>query len=145
MSGSTASGVSHLHTSAASTLTIVSHPTQTGSVAATTLTVASHATHTGSFPANTLTHVSHPTAVASFPAITLAHGGVSVPSLSHQAIGTHVGTDYGVHTITQPAAHGTAGTLTHSFTEPDAHAVSAHDTVSMVPSFFALAYIQRMS
>lgn len=77
-------------------------------------------------------------------AITLTHADHSFPSLSHQDIGTHVGTDYGVHTVTPPAAHGVAGTLTHSFAQPDNHTISAHDTVSHVPSFFALAFIQRM-
>lgn len=82
-------------------------------------------------------------AVASRPA--LSHASHSVGAQTHNALGTHVGTDYGVHAFTAPAAHGTAGTVTHSFTQPNDHSLSAHDTVSMVPSFFALAFIQRMS
>jgi hypothetical protein len=66
---------------------------------------------------------------------------LSFPSLSHQDIGTHKGTDYGVHQFTAPAAHGTAGTLVHSFTEPDDHTISAHDTVSNVIPYYALAFI----
>jgi hypothetical protein len=75
----------------------------------------------------------------------LAHADHSFPSLSHQAVGTHAATDYGVHSFTAPPAHGSAGTVTHSFTQPSDHSLSAHDTVSMVPSFFALAFIQRVA
>ena len=82
-------------------------------------------------------------ALASRPA--LSHASHSVGAQTHNALGTHVGTDYGVHAFTAPAAHGTAGTVTHSFTQPSDHSLSVHDTVSMVPSFFALAFIQRMS
>lgn len=53
--------------------------------------------------------------------------------------GTHGSATYGTHAVTQPAAHGSAGTVTHSFTAPTAH------TGSIVPAFYALAYIQRMS
>jgi hypothetical protein len=120
----------------------VTIPSFTGSDASMTFTVAS-GTHT--HPASTLTIVSHPTFSGTHPATTLTHADHSFPSLSHQAIGTHVGTDYGVHTITPPAAHGTAGTLTHSFGGPSDHTISAHDIASIVPSFFALAFIQRMA
>ena len=78
-------------------------------------------------------------------AFTLTHADHSFPSLSHQAIGTHLSTDYGVHAFTAPAAHGTAGTLTHSFTEPSDHTVSAHDSVVTLPTYYALAFIQRVS
>lgn len=116
----------------------------TGSVASSTGSVAS-ATHTHA--AVTLSHADH--SVASFsgttPATTFTHNDHSFPSLSHQAIGTHVGTDYGVHTITQPADHGTAGTLTHAFTEPSDHTISVHDTVLSLPNYYALAFIQRIA
>ncbi len=121
----------------------------TGSGAAITLTHADHsiASVTHTHAAVTLAHADH--SVASFTgsgaAITLTHGDHSVASLSHQAIGTHVGTSYGSHAITAPAAHGTAGTVTHSFSEPNDHALSAHDTVLSLPTYFALAYIQRMT
>src|SRR5678815_3714038 len=101
--------------------------------AAITLTHADHsiASFSGTNAAITLTHADH--TLASFSEIeaayTLTHADHSFPSLSHQDIGTHVGTVYGVHTITQPADHGVAGTLVHSFNEPDDHVISAHDTV----------------
>ena len=43
------------------------------------------------------------------------------------------------HAITQPAAHGDAGTVTHSFTPPSDH------TTSIVPAFYALAFIMRVA
>lgn len=92
-----------------------------------------------------LSHADHASFTGSAASLALAHADHSFPSLSHQAIGTHAATDYGVHSFTAPPAHGTAGTVTHSFTQPSDHSLSAHDTVSMVPSFFALAFIQRMS
>ena len=123
---------------------LVSKTSMTGSVPSNTFTVAS-GTHTHG--ALTITHADH--SVASFSgthaATTLTHADHSLPSLSHQAIGTHVGTDYGVHAITQPADHGVAGTLTHSFSQPNNHVLSLHDTVSNLPSYFALAFMQRMS
>ena len=96
---------------------------------------------TGASDAN----VSMPSLSHTHAAITLTHADHSFPSLSHQNIGTHAGTDYGVHSITAPAAHVTAGTLTHSFTHPSDHTISGHDTQSIVPAFYALAFIQRMS
>ena len=93
---------------------------------------------TGSRPTLAVAAVS-----GSMPA--LSHADHSVATLSHGGVGTHAATDYGVHSFTAPPAHGTAGTVTHSFTQPSDHSLSAHDTVSMVPSFFALAFIQRMS
>jgi len=117
---------------------------QSKSAPSMTLTIASGTHEHG---ASTVTHADH--SVASFSgshaATTLTHADHSFPSLSHQDIGTHVGTAYGSHAITAPTAHGTAGTVTHAFTQPSDHALSAHDTVSMVPSFFALAFIQRMT
>lgn len=115
-----------------SSVTVPSHTGASGTIASSTGTVASS---TGTIASGTHSHA----------ALTLTHSDHSFPSLSHQAIGTHVGTDYGVHTITPPAAHGAAGTLTHSFSQPSDHVISLHDVVSMVPSFYALAYIQRMS
>jgi hypothetical protein len=117
------------------------HASQTGSVASHT-----HASVTHTHAAQTITHPDH--SVASFSgtaaAITLTHADHSFPSLSHQEIGSHIGTVYGIHAITQPADHGTAGTVTHAFTESSAHSVSAHDTVLSLPSYYALAFIQRM-
>lgn len=75
----------------------------------------------------------------------LSHASHSVGAQTHNGVGTHVGTDYGVHAFTAPTAHGTAGTLTHSFTQPSDHSLSAHDTVLTLPNYFALAFIQRMS
>ena len=121
------------------------HASQTGSIAS--VANASNPSQTHTHAAITVTHADH--SLASFSgtgaATTLTHADHSFPSLSHQAIGTHAATDYGVHTFTAPAAHGTAGTLTHSFTEPNDHAISAHDTVLSIPNYFALAFIQRMS
>jgi len=123
-----------------------SHPTVTASAP------ASHPTAVVSHPAWSISPASHPTftasAVASHPtaAGTLAsHPTMTASGLIHGGVGSHIGTDYGVHSITAPAAHGTAGTVTHSFTQPSDHSLSSHDPVSMVPSFFALAFIQRMS
>lgn len=119
----------------------------TGSTALASHPTFSGASGTHTHAAVTLTHPDH--SVASFSgtqsAATLTHADHSFPSLSHQAIGTHLATDYGVHTITQPADHGTAGTLTHAFTQPSVHTISAHDTVLSLPNYFALPFIQRMS
>jgi hypothetical protein len=140
-----------------------SHPTNSVTIPAWSISPASHPTFTASAPAShptgsvtlpawSISPASHPTftasAVASHPtaAGTLAsHPTMTASGLTHGGVGSHIGTDYGVHSITAPAAHGTAGTVAHSFTQPSDHTVSAHDTVSMVPSFFALAFIQRMS
>jgi hypothetical protein len=119
------------------------------SIAAVTYTHADHsiAAKSATIAAITVTHADHSLATFSGTqaAQTLTHADHSFPSLTHQAIGTHVGTDYGVHSITQPGAHGVAGTLTHAVTQPNDHTISAHDTVSNVPSYFALAFIQRMA
>lgn len=148
------------HSHAAATLTptlaslntgVLTTPTAAtrGTLSATTLTVGigsfsgTHASQTGSIAS--VANASAPTLSHSHAASTLTHADHSFPSLSHQAIGTHKGTDYGVHTFTAPAAHGTAGTLTHSFTQPNDHAISAHDTVLSLPNYFALAFIQRMA
>jgi uncharacterized protein YjbI with pentapeptide repeats len=88
---------------------------------------------------------SRPSLTGSEPATTLTHADHSLASLSHQDIGSHIGSVYGTHAFTPPAAHGTAGTLTHSFTQPAGHTISSHSTVAIVPAYFALAYIQRMS
>jgi hypothetical protein len=88
---------------------------------------------------------SRPSLTGAQAAITLTHADHSLASLSHQDIGSHLGSIYGTHAFTPPAGHGTAGTLTHSFTQPSAHTVSSHSTVAIVPAYFALAYIQRMS
>jgi hypothetical protein len=61
--------------------------------------------------------------------VTATHADHSLASASHQAIGTHANLS---HAFTPPAGHGTAGTVTHS-------------TVQIVPAYFALAFIQRMS
>jgi hypothetical protein len=114
----------------------------TGSIASVANASAPSQSHTHA--AVTVTQPSHPTFSGTNPATTLAHADHSFPSLSHQAIGTHVGTDYGVHTFTAPAAHGAADTLTHAFSQPNDHTVSAHDTVLSLPNYFALAFIQRM-
>jgi len=84
---------------------------------------------------------SRPSLSGSGPAATITHADHSLASLSHQAIGTHAGLS---HAFTPPASHGSAGTLAHAFTEPSAHTISAHDTVAIVPAYFALAFIQRM-
>jgi hypothetical protein len=75
---------------------------------------------------------SRPSLTGSAAAATLTHADHSLASLSHQAIGTHGGL---THAFTPPAAHGAAGTVTHS----------AHATVPIVPAYFALAFIQRMA
>lgn len=79
-------------------------------------------TNSASMAASTYTRPSHPTQ--------------SVAGMTHATIDSHLATDYGVHTVTAPPAHGTAGTVTHSFSET---------TTSHVPTFYALAFIQRMS
>jgi hypothetical protein len=60
-----------------------------------------------------------PSLTHSHAASTLTHADHSIAS-SSQAMNSHLGTDYGVHSFTAPAAHGAAGTLTHSFTQPNA-------------------------
>ena len=107
-------------------------PSATGAFPANTLTHASQPSIVGSFPANTLTHASQPSIVGSSPAFTLTHA----------APNTHVGSVYGVHSITQP---GSAGTITHSYNEPNDHVISPHDTVGNVIPFYALAFIQRVA
>ena len=140
------------------TTSIASHPTTTTSIAShpTTsmagLTHSAHATINSSVNAaggglatidtGSAAHPSHPTQQvpgATHANISLAgisHANISLPGLTHADLGTHAGTDYGVHSITAPPSHGTAGTLVHSFNE---------NSVSQVPTFYALAFIQRMS
>src|SRR5207248_651747 len=89
-------------------------------------------------------NASIPSATGSDAAVTVTHADHSLASLSHQAIGSHVGTVYGTHAVTQPASHGTAGTVTHAFTEPNDHAAATHTAVSIVPAYYALVFIQRM-
>lgn len=129
---------------------MTSVPTHSGTMAASTYTIVSHPTHSVTIPAWSISPASHPTftasAVASHPTVTVAvasHPTMTASGLTHGGVGTHVGTDYGVHSITAPAGHGTAGTVTHSFSESSAHSVSAHDTVSQLPSYYALAFIMR--
>lgn len=104
-------------------------------VSDTNVTAASHAhasAANASAPSGTIASVanaSRPTTTGSEPAVTVTHADHSLASLSHQAIGTHANLS---HAFTPPTAHGTAGTVTHS-------------TVAIVPAYFALAFIQRMS
>ena len=84
-----------------------------------------------------------PHGCASATASTLTHADHSIASAT-QAIQAHVGSDF-AHAFTAPAAHGAAGTLTHAFTQPNDHVISAHDTVLSLPVYFALAFIQRMA
>lgn len=99
-----------------------------------------HASQTGAIAS--VNNASNPSGSHTHAAITLTHADHSFPSLSHQAIGTHTGLS---HAVTAPAAHGAAGTLTHSFTQPNDHVISAHDTVLSIPNYYALAFIQRMA
>jgi hypothetical protein len=100
---------------------------------------ADHSAPSGSVAAAT---GSRPSTTGSSPAFTLTHADHSLASLAHQAIGTHANLS---HAFTPPAGHGSAGTLTHSFTQPDPHAALTHSTVAIVPAYYALAFIQRMS
>jgi hypothetical protein len=100
-----------------------------------------HASVTHTHAAITLTHGS----IASHTASHAATPDHSVAALTHAAAGTHSGTTYGVHTITQPADHGAAGTIVHSYSQPNAHTISAHDTVGNVIPYYALAYIMRVA
>jgi hypothetical protein len=84
---------------------------------------------------------SRPSLTGTDAAVTVTHADHSIASLSHQAIGTHAGL---THAFTPPAGHGAAGTVTHTVTQADAHAISAHATVPIVPAYYALAFIQRM-
>jgi hypothetical protein len=81
-----------------------------------------------------------PSLTHSHAAVTLTHADHSIASAT-QAIQQHAAFS---HALTAPAAHGTAGTLTHSFTQPNDHSISAHDTVLSLPVYYALAFIQRM-
>ena len=125
-------------------------PSVTGSVPSGVATLASH---TGSVPSQS---AGLPSLTGSVPSQSLAIASVTanVPSGSHThgastltptGFNSHIGTDYGVHTFTAPAAHGTAGTVTHSYSQPSDHVISAHDTVANVIPFFALAFIQRVA
>lgn len=120
-----------------------SHPTSVLSIASQTIAgPASHPTFTNAAPAS---HPTHEVSIASATVGVNAHASYTFdPGYTHPDVGTHAGTSYGVHSFTAPEAHGTAGTVAHSFTESSAHTISAHDTVTNVPSFFALAFIQRM-
>lgn len=117
------------------------HASQSGTIASAANLSIPSATH--SHAASTVTHADHSVAAASAtiaaktltqPAHTIATGSQAIADHPAQA-----------HTFTAPAAHGVAGTLTHSFSEPNDHVISAHDTVSTVPNYFALAYIMRVS
>ena len=142
---------SHTHASSAGVASFATSTNRSGMVSINSHTGASQtgtvASGTHSHAATTVTQPAHSVAsiTGSDAAFTLTHADHSLASMSHQDIGTHLATDYGVHSFTAPADHGTAGTVTHSFTQPSDHSMSAHDTVSMVPSFFALAFIQRMA
>jgi hypothetical protein len=114
-------------------LTIGNHPDLThATLAAPTYTHATHMSGAYSLASGTASRLS----------LTLVTG--SLASFSHTSAaydpGVHAGTAYGAHAITDPADH---GTLVHSFTQPDVHTGGTHDTVSMIPAFFALAYIMR--
>jgi microcystin-dependent protein len=82
---------------------------------------------------------------AASPAVSASAHAVTWPSIAaitHNisvGAGTHMGTAYGHHDITQPSDHGTAGTVTHSFTPPTQHASS------IVPAFLAMAFIIRFA
>lgn len=104
----------------------------------TALPTHSHASQTHSHAAVT---ASRPSLTGSAAAVTLTHADHSLASLSHQAIGTHANL---THAFTPPADHGSSGTVTHSVTQADAHAISAHGTVAIVPAYYALGFIQRM-
>jgi hypothetical protein len=109
----------------------------------TTHTGSVYGTHTVTGPS--VAAVSHNISVQAGTHVGSVYGTHTVtgPSLAAQThnisvqAGTHVGTVYGVHSVTQADAHGTAGTVTHSFTAPSDH------TPSIVPAFYALAFIMR--
>jgi hypothetical protein len=108
-------------------LAVADHPAATYS-----LTIAAHVNATrikraGTDPIanSTVAHViTHPAAAAVVHTLTQA--------------GTHTLTNL-THNVDQPAAHGAAGTVSHSFTPPAAH------TNSIVPAFLALAMVIRFA
>jgi microcystin-dependent protein len=82
------------------------------------------------------------TAAAQIARSTVAHA-ITHPVMAARA---HTLTQAGTHTLTnlthnvdQPAAHGAAGTVSHSFTPPAPH------TNSIVPAFLALAMVIRFA
>jgi hypothetical protein len=123
------------------------HSVPSGTFASTTLVSVPSSTGASgtnaSAPSGTIAAAtgSRPSITGSDAAVTATHADHSIASLSHQAIGTHSGL---THAFTPPAGHGAAGTVTHTVTQADAHAISAHATVPIVPAYFALAFIQRM-
>jgi hypothetical protein len=125
---------------------LASHPTTTTSIASHPTTSIAGLTHSAFRTINSsvgnagalATLVTGSVALASHPTQQQAgatHANISLPGVTHAGIGTHLGSVYGVHSITAPAGHGTAGTVTHAFSET---------SMSQVPTYFALAFIQRM-
>jgi len=170
LTGSQASGtgtvVSGTHTHAAITVTHSAHATLSLSVSSTgtarTLVTGSAAHPDHSIASFTGTHASQTLTIASgthtHAAVTLAHGSIAtftgthaatpdhnVAAMTHETPGTHAGTTYGVHTITQPADHGSAGTVAHSYSQPSDHTISAHDTIGHALPYYALAFIMRLA
>jgi len=140
------SGTIAAHTASRPSLPVAS----LANASAPTLLIAAHTASRPSLPVASVANASAPTLavpshLASRPSLPVASGLGSRPALTHNAISDHKGTDYGVHTFTAPPAHGVAGTLTHSFSEPSDHTISAHDTVSQVNPYFALAYIMKVT
>ena len=109
-------------------LALADHPSLSlsGAAASVTGTVTARTSTASTALAQPASH----THVATVTAAAITH------NVSVQA-GTHMGTAYGTHAVTAPTAHGTAGTVTHSFTPPADH------TASVVPAFVAMAYIIR--
>lgn len=108
------------------------------------LGLADHAAYTGSVTisdhgvATRVYSMSNASIVTSLPAHTITH--MAIAALTHNVSaggGTHVGTDSFVHAVSQPAAHGAAGTVSHAFTPPVAHATAN------APAFLALGYLIR--
>jgi hypothetical protein len=130
---SSVAGTVSAHTGSRPTLAVAAISGSRPALAATDASGVDVSVPTGAVAAHT----------ASRPA--LSHASHTIGAMTHPAMGSHLATDYGVHSFTAPAAHGTAGTVTHSFTQPSDHTISTHDTVTNVPSFFALAFIQRMA
>ena len=124
-------------TTLGATVTTLGATVTTQNATCTTLAATGTLSTTVGIPAHNATQTTLGATVTTLGA-TQASLNAPVASATAAGGGTHQSTSYGTHAYT-------VGSLTHSFTEPDAHTISAHDTVSSLSPYFALCLIQRMS
>lgn len=78
---------------------------------------------------------------ANQPHIQNATATNQVPAGAVSAL-AHSGTAVSAHSVTQPSNHGSQA---HQVTQPSDHAAESHDAVNHEPSFYELAFIQKVA